>query len=320
LIKEIEVGQASRAFVDQAALIYSYSHSSERPAALAISSERAFYDLNAVARGRTRVLLVQSGQSGRALCVLGAKHRHTATTVRCALHVAGSLNERELTALVDRSVQRMRNLGRSRMHLTFPSGLGSSRFIQMGFEPRSSTIEMWRPLDNVRKSSAKFDDDIKFIGFLERVPVEFAAECCELKSTLGNSVRGDRRSDPTEVDIAELRFQEEAAIARGTPPLGLIGLEPVTRRIVGIADFIRGSPNAACVMHQDTVIAPTHQGRGLGARLKQAALVWLAKTLPEARYVWTRNNELNERIVAVNRRLEYQEAARLPWMEYSEGS
>jgi GNAT superfamily N-acetyltransferase len=317
MIEEKDVFQVTPAFLNEAAAVLCDSFSAERPPALAMSTIQAVRELEVVAPGRTRTLLLHASGTDRVLCIVDFKTGQTATTARCMLHASGNCRKSDLQTVASRALQLAQKRGCKSIQLCFPdnSGLGPD-LERLGFGIRSATIELYRQLGGSPGSVNSPPHPVEFIAFQDACPHEFEEAYCALKTDLSRSVRGDRRSDIVKIDTVRLRADESAALARGTPVVGMLAIDPATRRLIGLADFLCNTPNAGCVMHQDTIVTSDMRGQGVGTLLKVSTLGWLAATFPQLGYTWTRNNEKNRAILDMNSRLGYHLAARLPWMEY----
>ena len=128
--------------------------------------------------------------------------------------------------------------------------------------------------------------------------------------------------------------QEEMAIEHLKPELELLrGMEDHSRRygvrryataavdadgvIAGYTMFTEYPEEPRALDIWDTGVAREHRGRGLGLRLKADSTLWMLQDCPGADYVHTYNNQSNEHMLAVNRRLGYRAADRDEIYEFS---
>ena len=87
--------------------------------------------------------------------------------------------------------------------------------------------------------------------------------------------------------------------------------------IGGFTIFVNFPEEPTALDIWDTGVTRAHRGKGLGLRLKADATLWMIRDFPDAGWTHTFNSQVNEHMLAVNRRLGYQAANREEVFEFA---
>lgn len=215
-------------------------------------------------------------------------------------------------ALLSAAREHLAAAGRTRLTVTLPAdappGYGPWRRSPSVFTSLASVLDLGA-LDPARLDAwaapSPANDGYRLVHWIGRCPDEFAEAYAAALGAMDDAPKEDLDTEHARMSLERLRAAE------GTR--ARYGMQAHVTAAVTDEGEVAGSCLLARFPDQpdnlgiwNTSVTRAHRGHGLGLRIKAESTRWLRGLYPEARWIYTFNNHVNEHMLAVNRRLGYQ--------------
>ena len=155
----------------------------------------------------------------------------------------------------------------------------------------------------------------RLVRWVDRCPDEWAEAYMEALVAMDDAPMEEWEIEHPKWELKRLRGEEDHGIAHGVHK-HVTAAVTQDGQIGGFTIFAGYPQEPGALDIWDTGVARAHRGHGLGMRLKSDATLWMLREYPDARWVHTYNNQENEHMLAVNRRLGYRAADRMQIFEF----
>lgn len=134
-----------------------------------------------------------------------------------------------------------------------------------------------------------------------QTPDQWLPEVANAMRVMNTAPAGDLESAEVPWTEALVKSNEAYFVQMGLERWACYIRDDQTGHLVGVHDTLLWSRESIAI--QNTAVAPTHRGRGLGKWLKAAMILRLRQEHPEARWMVTLNAHSNAGMLAINDRL-----------------
>lgn len=152
-------------------------------------------------------------------------------------------------------------------------------------------------------------DDYRLVQFVDRCPDELAGRYTRVRTAMNDAPTGEMNLQDAVWDEARLRALENHRLDAGIRSYATAAVHDETGEVGGFTEvLVVDRPTTA--LQEDTGVARTHRGHGLGLAIKSANLLRVLREQPQLTHIVTWNAESNRHMRAINERLGYRVADR----------
>ncbi|WP_205473981.1 GNAT family N-acetyltransferase [Nocardioides sp. SYSU D00038] len=170
-------------------------------------------------------------------------------------------------------------------------------------------------LDELAADAAAHHEGYELRSFVGPVPDDILQGWADLVSTIiTEAPLGDLEREQQSADPAVVRDNEALVAAQGRTKLNTVALDPAGD-VVAYTDLCLTAHEPDRAYQWGTLVRRDARGHRLGLAVKVANLRLLQREAPQVRRLTTYNAEVNEHMIAVNRRLGFREVERLGELE-----